>query len=86
MKSNLVRPSHSQTPTEEEIRDYAYHLFVQRGGVHGYDIDDWLEAESALRENIRKAQARTTMLPRGGHVLRRGVQKEPTRGDRHLAA
>lgn len=36
-------------PTYEEIAVAAYHRFLQRGGNHGQDWDDWLEAERALR-------------------------------------
>jgi len=37
------------SPTEEEVRARAYELFVQRGCQHGYDQDDWLQAEYELR-------------------------------------
>ncbi len=36
-------------PTREEIAKRAYELFVARGGTHGYDIADWLQAEHELR-------------------------------------
>ncbi len=29
----------------EEISRVAYELFEARGGVHGFDLADWLEAE-----------------------------------------
>jgi Protein of unknown function (DUF2934) len=35
-------------PTEEEIRIRAYAIYLQRGGTHGHDFDDWLEAEREL--------------------------------------
>jgi hypothetical protein len=38
-------------PSEEDIRLRAYHRFLQRGAGHGYDFDDWLEAERELRRN-----------------------------------
>jgi len=38
----------SQEQTEEIIRMRAYHLFEQRGGQHGYDLDDWLQAEAEV--------------------------------------
>jgi hypothetical protein len=46
---------------ENEIRDYANHLYVQRGGLNGYDHDDWLEAEACLRAHIPKEASRTRM-------------------------
>jgi hypothetical protein len=36
-------------PTEEEIANRAYQLFVERGGEHGRDREDWLIAERELR-------------------------------------
>jgi hypothetical protein len=32
----------------EEISRRAYELFLERGGGHGADIDDWLRAEREL--------------------------------------
>jgi hypothetical protein len=34
--------------TYEDIARRAYDLFVSRGGQHGRDMDDWLEAERQL--------------------------------------
>jgi hypothetical protein len=36
-------------PSEEEIRFRAYQHYLDRGGVHGADFDDWLQAERELR-------------------------------------
>jgi Protein of unknown function (DUF2934) len=36
-------------PSEEDIRLRAYHRYVERGGGHGMDFEDWLEAERELR-------------------------------------
>lgn len=32
----------------EEIRFRAYQLWEQRGGVHGFDVQDWLQAEQEI--------------------------------------
>lgn len=43
-------------PSHHSIAVRAYGLFVQRGSTHGWDLDDWLEAERELRgENNDKA-------------------------------
>ena len=34
--------------TEEIIRMRAYELFEQRGYQHGYDLEDWLQAEAEV--------------------------------------
>jgi hypothetical protein len=44
----------SESPDEEEIRVRAYHRYLQRGGGHGSDFEDWLEAERELREGRSK--------------------------------
>jgi hypothetical protein len=36
-------------PTEDEVRVRAYHRYLERGGTHGNDIGDWVEAEKELR-------------------------------------
>lgn len=36
-------------PSEDEIREAAYHRFLERGATHGSELDDWLEAERILR-------------------------------------
>ena len=37
-----------QPPTEEEISQYAYHLWESDGRVHGRDLDYWLQAKAHL--------------------------------------
>ena len=37
------------TPTYEQIAEAAYHRYLQRGGQHGHDFDDWIDAERTLR-------------------------------------
>lgn len=32
----------------------AYELFLARGGHHGRDLDDWLEAEREVRQEVRQ--------------------------------
>ena len=38
-------------PTHEDISNAAYRRYLNRGGGHGQDFDDWLEAERELREH-----------------------------------
>ena len=37
-------------PSEDEVRARAYQLYMQRGGQHGHDADDWLQAEYELMQ------------------------------------
>ena len=36
-------------PTDEDIRARAYEMYLERGGLHGLDFDDWVRAERELR-------------------------------------
>lgn len=40
----------SPEPTYDEIAQRAYQLYEHRGGEHGRDWDDWLQAERELRQ------------------------------------
>ena len=42
--------SMASEPSEEEIRLRAYHRYLERGGGHGMDFEDWLQAKRELRE------------------------------------
>lgn len=40
-------PNFNYSPdVQDRIRRRAYELFQQRGGQHGFDVQDWLKAES----------------------------------------
>ncbi len=39
---------------EESVRRRAYELFEKRGRKHGYDLQDWLNAEVQVREHWSK--------------------------------
>src|SRR4029077_17993168 len=52
-------------PSGEEIARRAHELYVQRGGEHGKDVEDWVAAEKDLTDKLvveeakaRAAQAR----------------------------
>jgi len=33
----------------QEVERLAYHFFLERGCQHGFDRDDWIRAEAAVR-------------------------------------
>jgi hypothetical protein len=37
-----------QSTREQEIRNRAYEIYLQRGGRPGYEAEDWLQAEREL--------------------------------------
>lgn len=41
-------------PSPEEIRRRAFEIHIERGGIHGCDLDDWLQAERELESPARK--------------------------------
>jgi len=45
-KANDVRST--GRPSEEEISARAFELYLRRGSVPGYELDDWLQAEAEL--------------------------------------
>ncbi len=40
-------------PTPAEIRQRAFEIHVERGGIHGCDLDDWMQAERELQEKCK---------------------------------
>jgi hypothetical protein len=45
--------------TREMIERKAYELFLARGGQHGDDVSDWLEAERQLLEEMPRERKPT---------------------------
>ena len=62
-------------PLHERIAERAYELHQKRGEHHGYDLDDWLEAErSVLSERRAAAEKQAASKPKA--VRARSGQKE----------
>ncbi len=47
--SGVFRKRRTLEPSEGQIRERAYKLYLDRGGRSGRDRDDWLQAERELR-------------------------------------
>jgi len=45
-----------KTPTHEEICLRAFEIHIQRGAIHGCDLDDWLQAERELQEKYKNEE------------------------------
>jgi hypothetical protein len=52
MKTKPVPSFVPPAPCEEDIRNYAYHLYEQSGRMLGHDLDNWLEATACLTARI----------------------------------
>ena len=50
-KMTLVNP----VEMDSKIREKAYELYEKRGGWHGADIDDWVEAEKEVKKELSHA-------------------------------
>lgn len=49
-------PQAESLPKGERIRRRAYEIYLRRGGEHGADFDDWLQAEAEIiREDTKLA-------------------------------
>jgi hypothetical protein len=48
MMDGYTDDTNRRLPTRQEIERRAYERFVRRGGLHGADVVDWLEAEREL--------------------------------------
>jgi hypothetical protein len=44
----LAQRTRKRSPKREKIALHAYQIFLERGGLHGHDVEDWLEAERRL--------------------------------------
>ncbi len=45
----------SMIVASQDIARRAYELFLNRGGEHGLDLEDWLQAETEIRGRVAQA-------------------------------
>ena len=55
-------------PSGEEIARRAHQLYLQRGGEHGKDVEDWVRAEKELREEPVVGPAKTRAAQAGRNM------------------
>jgi hypothetical protein len=70
-------------PSDEEIAKRAYELYLQRGSLPGYEVDDWLAAEaeltaSAARESVAEGTEEETAALRNPTARRGGARRDAT--------
>jgi hypothetical protein len=53
---------------EEEPRDRAHAIWLEKGGGDGHDLEDWLEAERQLGSHRQTPTQRYRFIPRGPHA------------------
>jgi len=45
---------------KEMIEKRAYHLFLKRGGIHGYHMQDWVQAEKEIKAEVEAGKKAET--------------------------
>ena len=55
LRLNVAEKSRNNGPSLAEIRERAFDIHIERGGIHGRDLDDWLQAERELQEKLNKS-------------------------------
>jgi len=85
MKNNPTLPPFQPEPSENEIRDYAYHLYEQSGSAPAHDLDNWLEATACLKANI-PAHSSQNRLHRHVHGAQNGERHAPSAEVANLAS
>ena len=55
LRLNVAEESRNNGPSLAEIRERAFEIHIERGGIHGCDLDDWLLAERELQEKYNKS-------------------------------
>jgi hypothetical protein len=56
-------------PSPREVARLAYELFVARGAHHGFDREDWLEAERQLTVATEASPKKAATTPSRGRTL-----------------
>jgi hypothetical protein len=54
LQSDFAEEGGKNGPTPAEIRQRAFEIHIERGGIHGCDLDDWMQAERELRTRYRR--------------------------------
>jgi hypothetical protein len=55
-QSDIAEEEENSGPSPAEIRQRAFEIHIERGGIHGCDLDDWLQAERELQEKYKNNQ------------------------------
>jgi hypothetical protein len=79
MKHNPTLPTIAPSPNEQDIRDYAFHLYQQSSCTPGHDLDNWLEATACLNANIPSHNSSTRLhrhvnAPKSGELHARTTE------------
>lgn len=60
----------------ERIQNKAYEIYQKRGGEHGSDMDDWLQAEKEVMESQKKVKKPVAKKPAKPKAEKKPVVKK----------
>lgn len=49
IESPLSQTTYSDEDFYQRVQEAAYQLYVARGCAHGYDVEDWIQAERIVK-------------------------------------
>jgi hypothetical protein len=49
LETPLEQTTYPQGDFYQKVQEMAYRLYVARGYAHGYDVEDWLQAEQIVK-------------------------------------
>ena len=49
LETPLEQTSYSNGAFLQKVQEIAYQLYVARGCAHGYDVEDWIQAEQIVK-------------------------------------
>jgi Protein of unknown function (DUF2934) len=55
LRLDVTEESRNDKPSAE-IRERAFEIHIKHGGIHGRDLDDWLQAEHELQEKYNESK------------------------------
>jgi hypothetical protein len=58
-RRSTKKPNSNGAIPDDLVAKRAYEIYESRGGEHGRDFEDWLEAERQLRQGYRAAPVQT---------------------------
>jgi hypothetical protein len=72
-------------PTEDAVRDYAYHLYRQSGDTPGRDVENWLKATACLKASMPEQSSTARLHPLLGSQAEDGLPfSSPAAAEREL--
>lgn len=63
MKNNPTLPNFPPEPSEESIRDYAFHLYEKSNYASNRDLENWFEAIACLKAKFIEVESDRLLHP-----------------------